>query len=51
MLAMSVFFALKNAIESIADYQVSSQLNAPATPEAVLTAIQRVQTFKSKVAA
>lgn len=51
MLAMSVFFALKHAIESIADYQISSQLNAPATPESILTAIQTLRSFQSTTAA
>lgn len=39
MLAMSVFFALKDAVESVTNYQYASGLNAPATPEAVLLAI------------
>lgn len=38
MLAMSVFFALKDAVESVGNYQQSSGLRAPATPEAVLMA-------------
>ncbi|WP_298608839.1 molybdopterin cofactor-binding domain-containing protein, partial [uncultured Thiothrix sp.] len=40
MLAMSVFFALKDAVESVGNYQYSSGLNAPATPESVLMAIE-----------
>lgn len=39
MLAMSVFFALKDAVESVTNYQYASGLNAPATPEVVLLAI------------
>lgn len=44
MLAMSVFFALKDAVESVGNYQHSSGLNAPATPEAVLMAIESLRT-------
>ncbi len=43
MLAMSVFYAIKDAVESQADYKVRSALNAPATPERILTAVERVQ--------
>ncbi|TXH70485.1 MAG: xanthine dehydrogenase molybdopterin binding subunit [Thiothrix sp.] len=43
MLAMSVFFALKDAVESVGNYQYSSGLNAPATPEAVLMAIESLR--------
>ena len=40
MLAMSVFFALRDAIASIGDYQYQPPLQAPATPEAILAAVQ-----------
>ncbi|TBR41542.1 xanthine dehydrogenase molybdopterin binding subunit [Marinomonas agarivorans] len=40
MLAISVWCALKDAIASLADYQVDPQLDPPATPEKVLAAIQ-----------
>ncbi|WMP18847.1 xanthine dehydrogenase molybdopterin binding subunit [Thiothrix lacustris] len=43
MLAMSVFYALKYAVESVAAHRYSSRLNAPATPEEVLLAIERLQ--------
>jgi xanthine dehydrogenase large subunit len=43
MLAMSVFFALKDAVESVGNYQYPSGLNAPATPEAVLMAIESLR--------
>ena len=43
MLAMSVFFALKEAVESVGNYQHSSGLRAPATPEAVLMAIESLR--------
>ncbi len=43
MLAMSVFFALKDAVESVGNYQQPSGLRAPATPEAVLMAIESLR--------
>ncbi|MFM2320808.1 MAG: xanthine dehydrogenase molybdopterin binding subunit [Pseudomonadota bacterium] len=43
MLAMSVFFALKDAVESVGNYKYPSGLNAPATPEAVLMAIESLR--------
>lgn len=43
MLAMSVFFALRDAIASVGDYRHQPPLHAPATPEAILTAVQQVQ--------
>ena len=39
MLANSVFTAIIDAVASTADYKISPNLSAPATPEAVLTAI------------
>ncbi len=43
MLAISVFHALKDAIASVANTKISPHLNAPATPEAVLMAIEDVK--------
>ena len=43
MLAISVFRALSDAIASIADYRVLPDLDAPATPERVLMAIERLR--------
>ena len=43
MLAMSVFFAIKNAISSISDYKISPDLNAPATPEEILLSIDKLK--------
>jgi xanthine dehydrogenase large subunit len=37
-----VFFAIRHAIASYADHKVSPPLRAPATPEAVLDAIDAV---------
>ena len=39
MLANSVFFALRDAVASVADYRISPAMNTPATPEEILTAV------------
>jgi xanthine dehydrogenase large subunit len=43
MLSLSVFHAIKDAIASVGDYRTSPHLVAPATPEAVLMAIEAVR--------
>ena len=43
MEAMSVFFAIKNAIASVGDYELNPILNAPATPERVLMSINNLK--------
>jgi xanthine dehydrogenase large subunit len=43
MLAISVFRALSDAISSFGDYRVHPDLDAPATPERVLMAIERLR--------
>jgi xanthine dehydrogenase large subunit len=43
MLAISVFHAIKDAIASVCEYQMSPQLDAPATPERVLNAIDALR--------
>jgi len=43
MLAISVFRALSDAIASLADYRVLPDLDAPATPERVLMAIEALR--------
>ena len=40
MLAMSVFFAIKDAIASVENYTKIPGLNAPATPDAILLSIK-----------
>ena len=42
MLAISVFSALTDAIASVADYRHLPDLDAPATPEAVLMAVEKL---------
>ena len=43
MNAMSVFFAIKNAIASIANHNLIPELNAPATPERILMSINKLK--------
>ncbi|MGH6979814.1 MAG: molybdopterin cofactor-binding domain-containing protein, partial [Stellaceae bacterium] len=43
MLAISVFHAIKDAVASVCDYQMSPHLDAPATPERVLNAIDALR--------
>ncbi|HLT89486.1 MAG TPA: xanthine dehydrogenase molybdopterin binding subunit [Woeseiaceae bacterium] len=51
MLGLSVFHALRDAIAGVADYRVSPQLDAPATPERVLAAIDRVRAAREAAVA
>jgi len=43
MLAISVFSALTDAVASVADHRVLPTLDAPATPERILAAVEDVQ--------
>ncbi|MCP8688519.1 xanthine dehydrogenase molybdopterin binding subunit [Marinobacterium sedimentorum] len=43
MLGISVWCALKDAIASVADYRVSPQVDAPATPERVLWGVEQMK--------
>ena len=43
MLAMSVFYAIKDAVASIGNYQIAPELNAPATPERILMSINKIK--------
>jgi xanthine dehydrogenase large subunit len=43
MLGISVFEALSMAVASVADYQECPRLDAPATPECILMAIERLR--------
>ena len=40
MLAISAFHAIKDAVASVTDYAGPVRLDAPATPEAVLRAVE-----------
>ena len=44
LLPFSVFFAIRDAVASVADYCVNPPLNAPATAEEILQAVESVQT-------
>jgi len=44
LLPFSVFLAIRDAISAIGDHKIDPQLRAPATPEAVLDAIDAVRT-------
>ena len=43
MLAMSVFHALSDAVASVANHTICPRLDAPATPECVLMAVERLK--------
>jgi len=43
MLAISVFSALTDAVSAAADHQVFPDLDAPATPERILMAVEDVR--------
>lgn len=42
MLAMCVWCAIKDAVSSISDYQIDPDLHTPATPEAIVNAIEQL---------
>jgi len=48
MLGMSVFFAIKDAIASVGNYKIAPNLNAPATPEAILLSINDIRKHYEK---
>ncbi|MDP3842625.1 MAG: xanthine dehydrogenase molybdopterin binding subunit [Oxalobacteraceae bacterium] len=43
LLAFSVFFAIRDAIASVADYRINPPLNAPASCEEILKAVEAVK--------
>ena len=43
LLAFSVFFAIRDAIASVAHHKINPPLNAPATSEEILRAVEAVQ--------
>ena len=43
MLAMSVFFAIKDAIASLSNYEKTPDIDAPATPEKILLSIKKLK--------
>ena len=49
LLGFSTFFAIRDAIASVADYRVNPPLNAPATAEAILNAVDACRQLASGV--
>jgi xanthine dehydrogenase large subunit len=47
MLAISVWLAIRDAIASLADHKLAPRLDAPATPERVLAAIEELRARKA----
>lgn len=50
LLPFSVFFAIRDAVASVADYRINPPLNAPATSEEILKAVQAVRAATSEAA-
>ncbi|MCO5064898.1 MAG: xanthine dehydrogenase molybdopterin binding subunit [Rhizobiaceae bacterium] len=48
VLGMSVYHALTDAVASVADHKIHPQMDAPATPERVLMAIERMKALRHK---
>ena len=48
MLAISVWLAIRDAVASLADYRLAPELDAPATPERVLAAIDDLRARASR---
>nr|WP_315592186.1 xanthine dehydrogenase molybdopterin binding subunit [uncultured Cupriavidus sp.] len=48
LLPFSVFFAIRDAIAAVGDYQVNPPLRAPATSEAILDAVEAVQAAQAE---
>ena len=49
LLPFSVYFAIRDAVASVADYRINPPLAAPATPEAVLEAVMAMEVAKAVV--
>ena len=43
MLAMSVFYAIKDAIATVGNYNTIPIIDAPATPEKILMSIKKIK--------
>ena len=46
LLGFSVFFAIRDAISSTADYRINPPLDAPATPESIMNALNAITELK-----
>tara|TARA_Y100001937_G_scaffold34535_3_gene49306 strand:- start:2784 stop:5180 length:2397 start_codon:yes stop_codon:yes gene_type:complete len=51
MLGIAAWCALKDAVASLADYQVQPQIDAPATPERVLWGVEQMRKLKAQAKA
>ena len=49
MLGISVFCALRDAVASVASYEIVPQLDAPATPQRILLAVEDLRTRAKSV--
>jgi len=49
MLAFSVWCALRDAVASLTDYQYAPPLDPPATPEAILNAVQLAKQYRGQL--
>ncbi len=47
MLALSVYHAIRDAVASVAHYRAAPQLDAPATPEAILNAVDALRAART----
>ena len=47
-LALSVFFAIRDAVASVADYRLSPRLNVPATPQEILNSVDELRERSGK---
>ncbi len=47
MLAISVWLEIRDAIASLVDHKLAPRLDAPATPERVLSAIEELRARKA----
>ena len=47
LLPFSVFFAIRDAVAAVGDYKVNPPLNAPATAEEILKAVNAVRSARS----
>lgn len=49
MLAISVWSALRDAVSSLSDYQISPAVDTPATPERILQAVNAIQQHSDRL--
>mgnify|MGYP001439502095 CR=1 FL=1 len=48
MLALSVFFAIRDAVARVAEYRLSPRLNVPATPQEILNSVDELRERSGK---